>query len=471
MSKQNKKPIYPNTQTAPDARPRRNDVYSPEALTNQRQTRKGAGAYLKIASIALGMVFLAQSCSIGGPKQPQQQASLIWWQTFDDTRIARPLIDAFQKANPGIQIKFVQKSVDTYEDELIDALAAGSGPDIFAIHNDWLPKHQDKMTPAPAKILSVRDFQDGFVDVADTDLLSGEQIFGVPLSGDVLALYYNKDILSSAGIAQPPATWEELVGMTGKITRSDSRGEFTRSAVAMGTSDNVNRAPDILGALMLQNGTQFYSQSRTSSSLSQAARDEQGKTFLPAARALEFYTQFSNPSKVTYTWNAQSNNSIEAFAAGKVAMIFSYAYLRPILKTRAPFLNYGVAPLPQLTADGNKINYANYWALSVSKQSKNPDAAWTFLKYASSAEGLRHYYEVQKQPAPRPDLISEQQGDADVGVFAEGALTAKSFYKPDSDAIEAIFVEMIDNVTLRNIEPEDAIQAANQKINLLLRSR
>src|SRR3989344_2394791 len=129
MSKQNKKPIYPNTQTAPDARPRRNDVYSPEALTNQRQTRKGAGAYLKITSIALGMVFLAQSCSIGGPKQTQQQASLIWRQSFDDSRFARPRIDVFQKANPGNQIKVVQNSVYTYEDELIDALAAGRGPD------------------------------------------------------------------------------------------------------------------------------------------------------------------------------------------------------------------------------------------------------------------------------------------------------------------------------------------------------
>ena len=472
MKHQNKKPIYSNTQTAPDARLRRNDVYPREVPTHQSYTRKGAGAYLKIAAVSLGVVFLAQSCSIlGGPKTSGPKAEVTWWHVFDDTRVTRSVIEGFQDANPNIQVKFVQKSIDTYEDELVDALASGSGPDIFSIHNDWLPKHQDKMAPAPAKVMSLREFQDGFIDAAETDLMAGGQIYGVPLSGDVLALYYNKDILSSVGIAQPPATWEELVSITPKITRVDSFGDFTRSAVALGTSANVNRAPDILGALMLQNGTQFYSQSLSSSALSQQARDEQGKTFMPASRALEFYTQFADPAKVSYTWNARSNNSIEAFAAGKVAMIFSYSYLRPVLKTRAPFLNYGVAPLPQLTASGNKINYANYWAAGVSKQSPNIDAAWTFLKYLSSKEGLKLYYEVQKQPAPRPDLIAEQQGDPEVGVFAENALTAKSFYKPDSDAIEAIFVEMIENVTLRNIDPEDAVSAANQKINLLLRNR
>jgi ABC-type glycerol-3-phosphate transport system substrate-binding protein len=426
----------------------------------------------KLFILCLAVALTAQSCNLGGPsKAGGKEIDLTWWQPFDDQSVVQPLIDAFQKANPKTHIHYVQKNVDTYEEELIDALAAGQGPDIFAIHNDWLPKHKDKLAPAPTSIFSLRDYQQNFVEVAISDFVSDDKVYAVPLGLDVLTLYYNKDILSSAGIARSPATWEELVNMVPKITRQDNQGNFLRSTVALGTSDNVNRAPDILELLMLQNGTQFYSPDFNNSAMGQNLTDDKGNPFSPAARALEFYTQFANPAKVTYTWNSQSNNSIEAFAAGKVAMIFSYSYLRPTLAAKAPFLNYGIAPVPQIDSVRNKINFANYWGQGVSKQSQNTQAAWTFLKFITQSNVLTKYYEVQKQASPRKDIIEKQISDPDIGIFAENALTAKSVYKPDSNAIESVFLQMIDNVILHNVVPADAVNAAVQKINLLLRNQ
>ena len=45
-------------------------------------------------------------------------------------------------------------TVDSYENDLRDALAAGNGPDVFLIHNSWLTKHQDKLSPAPDSVLT-----------------------------------------------------------------------------------------------------------------------------------------------------------------------------------------------------------------------------------------------------------------------------------------------------------------------------
>ncbi|TSA44790.1 extracellular solute-binding protein [bacterium] len=422
----------------------------------------------KIVLVLLAVVFTAQSCT-GGGGTSQKNVTLVWWKPFDDYRQIQPLVDAYQKTHSGVQIQFVKKNIETYESELVNALASGTGPDIFSIHNDWLPKHKDKMAPAPDKTLSLRTFGESFVEAASTDLVADNKIYAIPLAVDTLALYYNRDMLSSAGIANPPRTWEELVAMAPKLVRQDNQGNFTRSAVAMGTADNVNRAPDILALLMLQNGTVFYNPTREVSTLDQTVNDSKGIPYSPGARALEFYTQFANPAKVTYNWNNKSNNSIEAFANSQAAMIFSYSYLRATLQTKAPFLNYAVAPVPQIDP-ANRINFANYWAESVSKQSPNAAVAWDFLNYISQKSVLTKYYDVVKQPSSRLDILQSQISDTDIGVFAENVLSAKSYYKPDSDGVENIFVQMINDVILRNVPADEAVRVGAQKINLLLRN-
>ncbi len=57
-----------------------------------------------------------------------------------------------------------------------------------------------------------------------------------------MALYYNKDILGTAGIATPPKTWDDLAVDARKITKQDQTGYFSRSGVAIGTNTNVNKA-------------------------------------------------------------------------------------------------------------------------------------------------------------------------------------------------------------------------------------
>jgi len=152
-------------------------------------------------------------------------------------------------------------------------------------------------------------------------------------------------------------------------------------------------------------------------------------------------------------------------------MIISYAYLADTLKEKSPFLNYGVAAVPQIAAGATKINFANYWAEGVSKQSANSELAWRFLKFATSVDPLRAYLATTKQISPRLDLLEEQIADPQLGVFAENAISAKSFYKPDSNAVEQIFADMINEVVLRHVPVKNAIQAAAQKLNLLLKTK
>src|SRR3989344_3373611 len=106
---------------------------------------------LKIPITLLAVMFTAAAC--GAPQKPTQKIELVWWSVFADADSVRVLIKEFEPANPGVSIKFVKKNIETYEDELVNALAAGTGPDLFSIHNDWLPKHWDKMAPAAGDVI------------------------------------------------------------------------------------------------------------------------------------------------------------------------------------------------------------------------------------------------------------------------------------------------------------------------------
>jgi multiple sugar transport system substrate-binding protein len=424
------------------------------------------GGVLIIFLLILGSVLL--SGGGGGNNNSKEQVELVWWKTFQDRDDVSALIEEYNKLRPNVTIKFAKKNIVDYETELLNAIASGNSPDIFTIHNDWLPKHIDKMAPMPANMMTERQYRDAFVDVAAADFIKDTKIYAIPLSTDVLALYYNKDILGSAGIFTPPTTWPEVVSAVQKITKQDNSGNFTRSGIAMGSSNNINRSADVLLLLMLQQGTVFYNENFTSARFDQQIRFND-QSFNPGALALDFYTQFSRASRKTYTWNTKADNSVDAFAQGKLGMMLSYSYMIPTIKDKAPSLNWGVAAVPQIDNTGLKINFANYWGEGVSKTSTKQEYAWDFLKFISQKDILTKYYDKVKAPSSRKDLLLQQSADVQIGVFADNAITARSVYKPDASQFETIILKMIDDVTLRGSDAEDAVSDAVSQVNILLR--
>ncbi len=416
----------------------------------------------KIIGISFLLAFLAAGCGGGGGAGGNSQVVLNFWMPFEDTENLQPLFQAYQQLHPNVQIVYTKKDITSYSSDLLNALAAGSGPDIFAVNNAWLPEYADKVTPAPDKTFSYKDFKDTFVDVVVKDFSIDQKIYGVSMSVDSLALYYNKDILGTVGIATPPKTWKELEDDVRKIQRSDSRGYFTRSGVSLGTSGNINRAVDILYLLMLQKGASSYSSDGTQPIFNQNVQIN-GNSTNPGVAGLNFYTSFANPSTPNYNWNLRSDYSVDAFANGRSAMMYSYSYMQNTIRQKNPNLNFDIAPVPQPNLTDPSVNFANYWGQVVSKQSKNAPWAWDFLKFITSKDSLDKYYAQVKQPSSRKDLISLQIQDPDIGVFANSNLTAKQFYRPNQVALDNIFGKAIDNVILKGLNPTDALSQAEQE--------
>src|SRR3989344_1121575 len=415
--------------------------------------------YILIGSIAVAVFITVIIVLRGIGGGSVQSATLEFWGVFDDRSAYDKIITDFQAQNPGTKILYRQFSYEEYERSLIDALASGTGPDIVMIHNTWLPKHGDKLKALPDKIpgqkeplMTIQGYKSDFVDVAFNDFVFGNEIYALPLYVDTLALFYNKDILNSAGISRPPQDWEEFNSDVETITRSDGSGQIIQSGAAIGTARNINRSTDLLSALMIQTGVRMTDIDNTEALFSGRVNNT------PVGElALKYYTDFANPSVRTYTWNDAQHYSVDAFIEGKTAMMFNYSHEVEVLKNKSSRLNFGVAPMPQVSRTDVK-NYANYWGVGVVANSKFPNEAWKFVAYLASKDGAQSYLSATLRPSAHRDLIELQKNDLDLGVFAVQALSARSWYQIDNTAIETIFADMIDDVNFRRFSVKDSLE-------------
>jgi multiple sugar transport system substrate-binding protein len=450
-----------------------------------KKTRKKKSFVFNVfAPLLIFGLFGSLTAALPGCSQKKEAVTLEFWNVYDDSDVFKFLIDEFRQEYPNVKINYYKKSAAGYETELVNALAAGRGPDIFAVHNTWLPKHIDKLQPLiDPKMMNLQSFRDSFVDVVYNDFVASppsspdsqekfpEQIYGIALYVDTLALYWNKDIFNSAGIAEPPKNWHEFSSDVEKLTKKDEAHNIIVAGAAIGGAKNINRATDILTMLMMQTGATMVDlkgyQATFNDSITTASQ-----TYQPGADSLRFYTDFGNPNKKVYTWNEKIHYSIDAFVEGRAAMMLNYAYHIPTIRAKEPHLKFGVAPAPQPKDAKNLTTFANYWGLGVSAASlpAQQKYAWTFLTWLSQQPQAQQYAETAKRPVSRRDLVAWQQSDLDLGAFAKQSLSAKSWYQADNLAIERILSEAIEAVIYGQSSAGDAIDKAASQVTLLMQN-
>jgi multiple sugar transport system substrate-binding protein len=429
--------------------------------------------YILVGAIALFVFFtvivvLRSFSSNGGG----EKIVLQFWGVFDDKSAFEQAMREFEDEHPGVDIIYTRFSFQDYERDAVDALAGDNGPDVWMIHNTWLPKHIDKLEPMPDRVgvkrdpfITIRDFKEKFVDVTFNDLVKDDKIYSLPLYVDTLALYYNKDLLNSAGFSRPPKTWNEFNEYVKKLTEQDSRSNIIRSGAAIGSVRNINRSTDILMALMIQSGVRMTNASNTEATFAKSVDN-----LKPGETALQYYTDFTNSIKQTYCWNDNMHYSVDAFTESTAAMMFNYSHQIGLLRDKAPRLNFAVGAIPQLS-EADARTYASYWAPAVTKASKHPVEAWEFVNFLTSRNRVVSYLNATNRPAALREFIDIQSNDPNLGVFAEQALSARSWYQIDNAAIETIFAEMIDSVNFGRASVKDALQNAQSQVNVLMQAR
>lgn len=456
--------------------------------------------YLPALFFASILLFTGQGCF--NAKQPQlTPVTLQYWRTADTADTMAVTIADYKKIHPNVDITYVEMPEENYEEKLLEAFAENRGPDLFSIPNVAIRDWKAKLAPLPDQLtvvtqevndkqqvvtaqkttpsITVREVINEYVETAVQDIVlksipeksgdvSKDVIYGLPYSMDTLALFANNDLLKKAQIDKPAENWQAFNEQAGKLTVLDSQQNILQSGAGIGTAGNVLYAPELLAAIMMQNGAPM-SDENGFATFDRNSLTNQQRAYLPGAEALIFYQSFQSIGQPNYTWNAGMPLSLDAFVTGKTAYFFGFPTDVAEVRTRAAKLDFSVTKLPQVNP-ARPANIAIFPVEVVSKRTQHPNEAWDFIQFAAKADHVTSFLSKAKRPTALRALIGTQLTDPDLAAFAGQVLTAQSWYKGvDYAKTRGIFSQMISTIPPPD-RPEyqrivnDAVSQVNQTI-------
>ncbi|MCO5973543.1 ABC transporter substrate-binding protein [Actinoallomurus soli] len=332
--------------------------------------RRGLRSALAVA--AATVLGLTAGCSGGGNDSGKPVTlkflSLAWQK--DSLAANKRLVTEWNKANPKIQVQYVQGSWDNVNDQLVTSFEGGDPPDV--IHDDSSAlagfagqgylADLTKLIPTGLK----NDIPDAAWGTATFDGQGGQGIYGVPFLQESQVILANKKMLDAAKVRIPtsgdPWTWDEFQQISKKLTVGKRYG------IAWPLKSPVNKVLN----LSLNFGGTFF---QTSGGKTTVKVGPQEKEVLQRIHDQLYKDKTADPS----TLGMGTTDPLPGFYAGRYAMVPAGIYLRQQVVEQAPsgFQWVTIPPLKGQTTQQGAISQT----LSVAADSKHPKEAMQFISW------------------------------------------------------------------------------------------
>jgi raffinose/stachyose/melibiose transport system substrate-binding protein len=326
------------------------------------------------------------------------------------------VVKAFEKANPGVKVRYTTSGADQYQQQIRTQLSSGTAPDVMSV---WPGNGNPGATHVLAKPGYLRDLSDqpwaakmpdAIKSVAQYEGKTYNAIFGQNGIGAV----YNEQAMAKAGLT-PPDTWTKLLSFC-KAAKAKGTPAF-----ALGNQDNwVTQL--VLYALV---ATTVYGPDRDFDQKMQAGQatfaDSAWKTALDQYLTMEKTGCFQkNPLGTNY-------EASQALAAsGKTLGIIQGNWVIALLKQQNPQGTFTLKALPATdTPSETLIPAAAGAGYGVNAKARNEDLALKFVNFVMSPEGMNLF--VKKQGG-LPSL-------PDTGFAADPSLTELSTFIKDDRTV------------------------------------
>ncbi|OHA83348.1 MAG: hypothetical protein A2937_00710 [Candidatus Yonathbacteria bacterium RIFCSPLOWO2_01_FULL_47_33b] len=387
------------------------------------------------------------------------------WGTFPANMMQALISDKFRNEK-SVTINYVEKSKATFSTDLVEALAADRGPDLFLIAQDEILRNLNKIAFIPYEAFTERDFKNTFIEEGEM-FFRPEGLVALPFTIDPMVMYWNRDIFTNAGIVAPPTKWSDFYPMVPKIVVRDQGGNISRGFASLGEYRNVSHAKEILSVLMMQAGSPIVGiQNGVLMSNLTSATDPNAQN--PAAQALNFFSQFSRSDKDSYSWNRSLPNSRSMFEAGDLALYFGYASEYQTIKQKNPHLNFDITVMPQADQASVKMTFGRIQGFAIVKTSSNLAGAMRASLLLSGSDMAKGIAEATKLPPVRRDLLAVRPTDPIQSVFYDSALIARAWHDPSPTETDQLFQGMIDDIGSDRLKVSQALSVTQSSINKLL---
>ena len=450
-----------------------------------------------IGVFVLAVVVVLITALSGSKDASKTDNTLTIWSPFDEGDIYKQISEQYLADNPTVKLSFKYvpaTDAKDYEAKVVDAIASGTGPDIWLIRTDWLSKHQTKLIPSTKyvslskeKKVETEAAQEYFgTNIANQNIRDGA-LYGFPLAVDSLALFINTKVVNDTAnslsdsngaeadkLRTTPATWDELAAWSRLITKKDSKGNISVSGMAFGTTGNTYAPVDSFLSLLSQFGGSLFTEDEKGVAL-HLIKVVDSKNQTPGLQALTTFSSFARAGDPNYSWNATMGDPVNAFISNKLALMLGYSTLsKDILRAKKDFDSVRIVPLPQLSdseVTNKRVDTANYWTHVVSKYSNKPATAWSYL-LALGTPGSQKYAQLSGKPSfTQAQAVGTKLGTGDLGetdLFAQQATFAPAVFKPDWQVSDEIVQDMLNQALLSGQSLQAAIDSAAERLKALL---
>lgn len=409
----------------------------------------------------LGVLFFSGKIKLPWDKESKTgiTGSVTIWGVLPYRQV-KGTMEALEQQNEGLRLNYLEKKPASLQNDLVNALASGKGPDIFMMSPGEVAENLDRLYIVPYANYSETSYRGNFIDAADI-FLTENGILAFPVFINPMVMYYNRDTLTSNYITQPPTTWDALEKLAPTLSIKDDAGKIKQSMVAFGTTNNTSYPFDILLLKIFQAGNPI---------IYQAGNEWVAKPNLnnSLADALSWYVNFSNTTNSVYSWNQSLPKDRDFFTAGNLAFYFGYLTEYADIREKNPNLNFGVTTVPQISDTSKKVNYGQMYSIGISKISKNLPGAIGVANLLTSKDIAPRILGDNYAPVRRDLLSQKPKDDAQRTLLFNSAIISKTFFDPDASQTNKLLLRTVDQVNAGTKDISSGVEAINSSLQTMV---
>ncbi|MEV8147942.1 sugar ABC transporter substrate-binding protein [Arthrobacter sp. NPDC080073] len=345
--------------------------------------------------------------------------------TAADAAARQRVIDAFAKVHPEIKVKVQAIQAADWKDfftKILTMVAAGTPPDVVYVATEGAQLFAEKLAHPLDEYLrrDAADMKEYFADVhpslVEAFMYKGS-LFQLPIDWNAANMYYNTAALQQAGIERPADNWTQV--------------DFRNTLAAMRKARPQDFTPyywtnRLFGGVvpwLYANDTSFLKESKSTGGEwlwdsfyaqdpSRGLRSGGYQWLEPNADDPKVYESFDYLRGLVKDGlgvrpeEGGGNSLVGLFASNRIGMTPAGGYwVEGLHEAGMKEDDFDVQFFPRWRTQRHQFGTAGY---AIMKTAKDKDAAWEWLKFASSLEAMRLVFPTPNTTPARRSMVNEQ---------------------------------------------------------------
>jgi multiple sugar transport system substrate-binding protein len=308
---------------------------------------------------------------------------------YDNPEVETAVVAAFEKANPDIKVDFESVPMSDIFLKYKTLIAGGVAPDVMAMNLENAYSFAALGALAPLdELITKSGYNTDTVYKSTLDMFKvGGVQYSMPATFSDVVLFYNKDLFDAAGVEYPQSDW--------------TREEFIAAAKALTLDTNGDGKTDQWGynfpwwpvVLEMYNAAIWSPDGKTCT-----LNSPEGIKAIQSmvdARFVDKYAPTADQLAEQGDW--------DMFMAGKLAMFPTGPWAVQPFNDKVSF-SYDIANMPPGDKQATLV-FANSYAMAAA--SKNQDAAWKFIEFATGPEGTKIRQDGKYEISPVKEIAEK----------------------------------------------------------------